>query len=294
MRLVAIAVLLALGFIGNMQWAAAQVLWQPAEIRRAGMTRQIAKPQATVPLPKPRPLDAGPRTSSGAAAKADAEAAAELLAPSACFAALTAGLAEAQQLPPIAGENGCEAPDVVQLDAVILSDRRRVAVSPPAVLRCTMATAVANWVRGDLFTAVAAQGGLLNAIDNFDSFECRGRNRVVGAKTSEHGRANALDIRAVLLNGGRRLELTNPEVAREFREALRVSVCASFTTVLGPGSDGYHEDHVHIDLAERRNGYRICQWDVRDPTVPLPRDRPADAPLANNGTGTNATGSAKE
>jgi hypothetical protein len=58
-------------------------------------------------------------------------------------------------------------------------------------------------------------------------------------------------------------------------------------TVLGPGSDGYHESHIHIDLAERHNGYKLCQWDVRDPPppsveaaeedVPLPRPRPASA-----------------
>jgi hypothetical protein len=60
-------------------------------------------------------------------------------------------------------------------------------------------------------------------------------------------------------------------------------------TVLGPGSDGYHEEHVHVDLAERRGGYRICEWDVREPgdapaavvagtvSVPLPRARPIDA-----------------
>jgi hypothetical protein len=53
--------------------------------------------------------------------------------------------------------------------------------------------------------------------------------------------------------------------------------------VLGPGSDGYHEAHVHVDLAERRSGHRMCQWDVREPepevtasavNVPLPRPRP--------------------
>ena len=53
--------------------------------------------------------------------------------------------------------------------------------------------------------------------------------------------------------------------------------------MLGPGSDGYHENHVHVDLAERRGGHRMCQWDVRDPApepapgaalVPLPRPRP--------------------
>ncbi len=65
-------------------------------------------------------------------------------------------------------------------------------------------------------------------------------------------------------------------------QALRKEACAKFTTVLGPGSDGYHEEHIHLDLAERRNGYRICQWDVLDPVpdVPLPRARPADAPKA--------------
>jgi hypothetical protein len=60
--------------------------------------------------------------------------------------------------------------------------------------------------------------------------------------------------------------------------------------VLGPGSDGYHEDHIHIDLAERRSGYRICQWDIRDfmsgpdsdersapADIPLPQPRPVAA-----------------
>jgi hypothetical protein len=52
--------------------------------------------------------------------------------------------------------------------------------------------------------------------------------------------------------------------------------------VLGPGSDGYHEDHIHLDLMERRGNYRICQWDVWDQlpqTAPLlPAERPQEAP----------------
>ena len=36
------------------------------------------------------------------------------------------------------------------------------------------------------------------------------------------------------------------------RERLKASACARFTTVLGPASDGFHENHVHVDLAERR------------------------------------------
>jgi Extensin-like protein C-terminus len=71
-------------------------------------------------------------------------------------------------------------------------------------------------------------------------------------------------------------------VGREQREAVLHSVCARFTTVLGPGSDWYHEDHIHLDLAERRGGYRICQWNVYDPMPSiaplLPAERPEEAP----------------
>jgi hypothetical protein len=34
--------------------------------------------------------------------------------------------------------------------------------------------------------------------------------------------------------------------------------------VLGNGADAYHDSHVHLDLIERSNNYRICQWDVLD------------------------------
>ena len=67
------------------------------------------------------------------------------------------------------------------------------------------------------------------------------------------------------LANGEVVGLTDPQVPKDFREGLKQSVCARFTTVLGPGSDGYHEEHVHVDLAERRGGYRICEWDVRSP-----------------------------
>ena len=47
------------------------------------------------------------------------------------------------------------------------------------------------------------------------------------------------------------VELTSPIVAKEFRERVRAAACGRFSTVLGPGSDGYHESHIHLDLAER-------------------------------------------
>jgi len=165
---------------------------------------------------------------------------------------------------------------------VVLPDKHRVALKPAATLRCTMASAIADWVRTDMAPLAASLGSKISDLDNFDSFECRGRNRVAGAQLSEHGRANALDVRGVKLADGRSISLTDREVPRDTRETILHSVCARFMTVLGPGSDGYHEDHIHLDLMERHNNYKICQWNVWDPlpqVAPLlPAARPEEAP----------------
>jgi hypothetical protein len=270
----------------------------------------------SVPLPKPRPAKAPKAESSQAEsskaesskaepnkaesgkpgpeqpaaekpAPAETDKAAEQVPPappppSACRLALTEAIAIAPSIPDIKGVGGCGGEDLVRLEAVVLPDQRRVTVKPAAVLRCTMASAIADWIRTDMAPLAAGLGSSISGLDNFDSFECRGRNRVVGARLSEHGRANALDIRAIKLADGRSISLTDRAVARETRESVLHSVCARFSTVLGPGSDWYHEDHIHLDLMERRNNYRICQWNVWDPlpqVAPLlPAARPAEAP----------------
>ncbi len=105
---------------------------------------------------------------------------------------------------------------------------------------------------------------------------------MAGAQLSEHGRANALDVRGFRLANGQSISLTDRNVPRELRENVLHSVCARFTTVLGPGSDWYHEEHIHLDLMARHNNYRICQWNVLDPlpqVAPLlPAARPEGAP----------------
>jgi len=243
---------------------------------------------ATIPLPRPRPaptLASKPpeaaRDVSKELPKPDVTA-----SPSACRLRLTSELAIAPSLPPIDVPAGCVVTDVVRLEAIVLADKSLVAVTPPATLGCGMAEAIARWVREDVAAATQGLGAPLRSIDNYASFDCRGRNNIVGAKLSEHGHANALDIRSLKLADGRVVKLVDPHVVRDFREGMKKSVCARFSTVLGPGSDGYHEDHVHVDLMERAPGrFRMCQWDVRDPepepalaasavNVPLPRPRP--------------------
>lgn len=244
---------------------------------------------AAVPLPRPRPAEA-PQVTPPPGAPDQVErrqngvegAQPKPPEPSACRVALTDAIAIAPSVPPITGPGGCGGDDLVRLEAIVLPDARRITVKPAAILRCRMAAEIANWVREDTAPLMAALGSEMVELDNFDSFECRGRNRVKGAKLSEHGKANALDVRGFRLANGTMLSLTDRTVARATREKVLMSVCTRFSTVLGPASDWYHEDHIHLDLAERRNNYKICQWSVDDPwpmVAPLmPTARPEDAP----------------
>ena len=277
------------------------LFWSPP--RKVHRTVHAAK----VPLPKPRPEEApsrdnateargepqippmirAPSTRANGRAKAPEKPSEEVAAPpppepSACRQALTEKIAIAPSIPAIHGPGGCGGEDLVRLEAIMLPDKRRVRVSPAATLRCPMASVIADWIRTDLAPLAQRLGSPLAELRNFESYDCRNFNGVKGAPLSEHGHANALDVHAFRLADGREIALTDRTQPRGLRETMLHSACTRFTTVLGPDSDWHHEDHIHLDLMERHNHYRICQWDVLDPlpkTAPLmPAERPADAP----------------
>jgi hypothetical protein len=244
-----------------------------------------AVPRAKRPLAVVIPQQFAPPQEDYASFPESAAAAAPAT-PSACQLRL-AKIAAFQALPTLVGPGDCGASDAVLMDTIILPDQSKVAVTPPATMRCPMAEAVAHWVRDDVAPSLRDQPPL-RGLDNFDSYSCRGRNNIRAAQLSEHGRANALDVRDFRLADGRELGLTDVNVDKDWRDGIRQSACARFSTVLGPGSDGYHEEHIHIDLADRHNGYKLCEWDVRVPPPPVqaqaatPQDdaaaSPGDAP----------------
>ena len=186
------------------------------------------------------------------------------ITPSPCQLRLTK-LAAFNPSPSIVGPGECTATDVVMVDAVILPDRRRVAFSPSLRLRCPMAEAVSRWVADDVAPAIAVRGTSLQSIETLGSFECRPRNSIPGEQLSEHGRANALDVRSLKLANGAVIELTDAGTDKSLRRRLRDGACERFATVLGNGADAYHDSHVHIDLMDRADHYKICQWEVLDP-----------------------------
>jgi hypothetical protein len=219
-------------------------------------------PLSNIPLPKPRPPEADRKAPQPIAADpAQVEAAKKL-----CEELFKADVVEAEFLDPIAWDNGCLAAAPVSVSAIKLVSGKRVEMKPAAVLRCPMALAVANWIRDSLEPAALKLGAHLERIDVAASYSCRPRNNVSGAILSEHGKANALDIRALHLSNGANFIIEKAQGRREFFTEMRKSACARFMTVLGPGSDKPHETHLHVDLQERRNNYKICQWIL--PSVP--------------------------
>ena len=132
-------------------------------------------------------------------------------------AARLAPLAVFTPLPAVTEPAECAVGGLVRLEAVLMRDRSRVALQPPATLRCAMAEAVVQFVRSEVGPAAAALGSPLAAITTANSYDCRGRNRQPGAKLSEHGHANALDIAALRLADRSTVSLTSQTVSQEFR-----------------------------------------------------------------------------
>jgi hypothetical protein len=240
-----------------------------------------------VPLPRPRPPVWSEPQSFREAAGPDFNSAEVTSAPTDCDQRLQT-IATIEPLPRLIGPDACGGSDMVRLDTVMGAGGTRIELRPAPVLHCAFAESLAAWLRDEAAPRADKLGANLRTVQTYDDFECRGRNRVAGAKLSEHGKGNAVDLRSFILSDGRTVGLTDVTVAKEFRDGIRESACHRFTTVLGPGSDGHHEGHIHLDLIERHQGSRMCQWDVREPAVteiatrvPLPVPRPtiADTPV---------------
>ena len=142
----------------------------------------------------------------------------------------------------------------------------RVALKPPALLRCPMIPQVDRWVVNVVEPAARhTYGASLAEITVAGSYACRPINHVSGGTLSEHGRANALDVSGFTLTDGTRIRVKSgwrgDARQRAFLRAVHDGACAQFSTVLGPDYDAAHRDHFHVDLAYRGpNGLRtVCK-----------------------------------
>jgi hypothetical protein len=125
-----------------------------------------------------------------------------------------------------------------------------VGFSQPATIDCTTAKALKKWMVKGMQPAFGRRKVVKLHI--FGSYMCRSRNNVKGAKISEHGRGKAVDIAGFIFADGKEWS-----VAKDYNKTIRKAqkaACGTFGTTLGPGSDGYHEDHLHFDTAKYRGG----------------------------------------
>ena len=139
-----------------------------------------------------------------------------------------------------------------------------VAVKPTATLACPIVSELDRWFADSVQPAAMRWfGARVVEIKQISAYSCRGMNGNPSAHISEHAFGNALDVAAFVLADGRRITVKDgwrgmPE-EQGFLRDVQSGACAHFTTVLAPGSNVYHYDHIHVDLMRRASRRLICQ-----------------------------------
>ena len=139
-----------------------------------------------------------------------------------------------------------------------------VAIKPTATLACPIVSELDRWLADTVQPSAMRWFGVRVAeIKQISAYSCRGMNGNSRAHISEHAFGNALDISAFVLADGRRVTVKDgwrgvPE-EQGFLRDVQAGACAHFTTVLAPGSNVFHYDHIHVDLMRRPSRRLICQ-----------------------------------
>jgi hypothetical protein len=139
-----------------------------------------------------------------------------------------------------------------------------IAVKPAATLACPIVSALDHWLAESVQPAAQRWfSGRVVEIKQISAYSCRGMNGNPGAHISEHAFGNALDIAAFTLADGRRISVRDgwhgmPE-EQGFLRDVQAAACQQFNTVLAPGSNAYHHDHIHVDLMRRGSNRVVCE-----------------------------------
>jgi hypothetical protein len=139
-----------------------------------------------------------------------------------------------------------------------------VRFSQSVTFNCNVAASTASWLEHVVQPAAQdAFGERVVGIDVPAGFACRPRNNQRGAKLSEHGMGNAIDISGFTLANGEKIKVEQGwlggRAASSFLRQVRAGGCGPFRTVLGPGTDAQHKDHFHFDLQQHRSGGTYCR-----------------------------------
>jgi hypothetical protein len=137
-------------------------------------------------------------------------------------------------------------------------------LTPTATLACPLVSTLDRFISEHVQpAAVRWFGHPVVEIKQISAYSCRGMNGDPRASISEHAFGNALDIAAFTFADGHRITVKDgwhgaPE-EQGFLHDVQGAACEMFATVLAPGSNEYHYDHIHVDLMRRASGRVICQ-----------------------------------
>jgi hypothetical protein len=139
-----------------------------------------------------------------------------------------------------------------------------VEVKPAATLACPIVSALDQWIAAAVQPAAQRwfQQPVVE-IKQISAYSCRGMNGNPNAHISEHAFGNALDVAEFTLADGHKVSVQygwhgTPE-EQGFLHDVQLAACEEFTTVLAPGANVYHYNHIHVDLMRHYNGRHICE-----------------------------------
>jgi len=159
-------------------------------------------------------------------------------------------------------------------------DNGAIAVDKVLTIDCPMIPALEAWLNAIVEPDAQARFGQRVAmVDVFGAYSCRPIDNIAGDRLSEHAFGNAVDVAGFTLADGRKIDFVHDWKNAGTQEAAflheaHAGACQYFTTVLGPGADVFHYNHIHLDLANHgrtdTGPRRICKPTPAPDLLPAP------------------------
>src|SRR5271157_5870167 len=158
-----------------------------------------------------------------------------------------------------------------------------IAVDKVLTIDCPMIPALETWLNDIVEPDAQSRfGQKVTTVNVFGAYSCRGIDNIVGAQLSEHAFGNAVDVAGFTLADGREIDFVHDWKKADGQEGAflheaHAGACQYFNTVLGPGADVFHYNHIHLDLANHGSTNtgprRICKPTPAPNLLPAPQPR---------------------